>query len=428
MTLPHRVESVIVGAGHAGLTTSWYLRQGDREHVVLERRPRVSGSWIDRWDGFRLVSPNWTTSFPGDPYTDGDPDAFMTRDEVAGRVAGYAERTAAPVHVDTDVQRISPSGESLLVETNQGEVQARNVIVAIGSFHTPKIPPIAAELPASVTHLHAHAYRREVDLPAGAVVVVGSGQTGVQIAEELHDAGREVYLSVGSAGYAPRRYRGSDFFRWLGMVALHGDTAGFPLPKVAEMTDLRARLVANPQLSGHHGGHDVNLRKLAADGITLLGRIERVDGTRLLLRDDLSRKLADADAYFDIRWKPLFDGIITAAGIDAPPDDRTRYTFEPTALDELDVAKAGVSTVVWTSGYGMDFGFIEPPIVDEMGFPRQHRGISDVPGLSFIGLLWQHSQASSTLRGPSLDGRYLAEQMGIAVPPIEPPPFLRLQR
>lgn len=426
MSLPARIETVIVGAGQAGLTMSWYLRQGDREHVVLERWPRLGGGWLDRWDGFRLVSPNWTTSFPGDPYTGGDPHAFMPRDEVAGRVAGYAERTAAPVHVDTEVRRISPTADGLAVETNQGEMRARNVIVAIGSFHTPKIPPIAAELPAPVTHRHSHAYRREADLPPGAVIVVGSGQSGVQIAEELGDAGREVYLSVGSAGFAPRRYRGSDFFRWLAMLALHGDAVGVPLPKVADMTDLRARFVSNPQLSGHGGGHDVNLRRLAAEGITLLGRIERVEGERLLLRDDVPRKLADADAYFDLRWKPLFDGIIAAAGIDAPPDDRVRYMFEPPVLEELDLAKAGVSSVVWTSGYDMDFGIVEPPIVDELGVPRQRRGVSEVPGLTFIGLLWQHSQASSTLRGPALDGRYLAEQMGIVLPPLEPPPFLRL--
>jgi putative flavoprotein involved in K+ transport len=210
------------------------------------------------------------------------------------------------------------------------------------------------------------------------------------------------------------------------MLALHGDAVGVPLPKAADMTDLRARFVSNPQLSGHGGGHDVNLRRLVAEGITLLGRIERVEGTSLRLRDDLPRKLADADAQFDVRWKPLFDRIIAAAGIEAPPDDRVHYTFEPPVLEELDVAKAGVSTVVWTSGYDMDFGIVDPPIVDEFGVPRQRRGISDVPGLSFIGLLWQHSQASATLRGPALDGRYLAEEMGITLPPLELPPFLRL--
>ena len=426
MTLPSRIETVIVGAGHAGLTMSWYLRQGDREHLVLERRPRLGGGWLDRWDGFRLVSPNWTTSFPGDPFAGPDADAFMTRDEVAGRVAGYAERTGAPVHVDTGVRRISPTTDGFRLETNQGELRARNVVVAIGSFHVPRIPPITAELPASVTHLHSHAYRREADLPKGAVVVVGSGQTGVQIAEELHDAGREVYLSVGSAGFAPRRYRGSDFFRWFAMLALHGESIGVPLPSVAQMADPRLRLAANPQLSGHGGGHDVNLRKLGAEGINLIGRIERVEGSRLRLRGDLPSKLAEADLDFRRRFQPLFDAFIAAARIDAPTDDRAPYTFEPPVLEELDLSKAGVSSIIWTAGYGMDFGIIEPPIVDEMGFPIQRRGISGVPGLSFIGLLWQHNQTSSTLRGPALDGRYLATQMGITLPPIEPPPFLRL--
>ena len=426
MTLPARIETVIVGAGQAGLTMSWYLAQGDRAHVLLERRPRLGGGWLDRWDAFGLVSPNWTTSFPGDPYAGPDPDGFMPRDEVVGRVAGYAERTGAPVHLETEVLRIAPTPDGFRLETNHGELQARNVIVAIGSFHVPKIPPIAAELPASVTHLHLHAYRREADLPPGGVIVVGSGQSGVQIAEELRDAGREVFLSVGSAGFAPRRYRGSDFFRWFAMLALHGETVGVPLPNVAEMSDLRNRLAANPQLSGHGGGHDVNLRRLGAEGITLLGRIERVDGSRLRLRGDLPSKLAEADLDFGRRFQPLFDAFIAAAGIDAPPDDGAPYIFEPPVHETLDISKAGVSSVIWTAGYEMDFGIIQPPIVDEMGFPRQRRGISDVPGLSFIGLLWQHNQTSATLRGPTLDGRYLAAQMGITLPPLEPPHFLQL--
>jgi putative flavoprotein involved in K+ transport len=426
VTLPSRVETVIVGAGQAGLTMSWYLRQGDREHVLLERRPRLGGGWLDRWDAFRLVTPNWTTSFPGDPYAGPEPHAFMPRDEVADRVAGYAERTGAPVHLGVEVRRIAPRADGFRLETNHGEVRARNVIVAIGSFHIPKVPPIASDLPRTIRHLHSHDHRREADLPAGAVIVVGSGQSGVQIAEELRDAGRAVYLSVGSAGYAPRAYRGSDFFRWFGMLALHGDRVGVTLPKVHELPDLRARLATNPQLSGHGGGHDVNLRKLAAEGITLLGRIERVDGSRLRIRGDLPAQLASADADFGRRYKPVFDAFIAAAAIDAPPDDRAPYTFEPPVLDELDLAKAGVSTVIWTSGYRMDFSIIEPPIVDDMGFPIQRRGISDVPGLSFIGLLWQHQQPSATLRGPALDGRYLAEQMGITVPPPQLPPFLQL--
>ena len=426
VSLPRGVETVVIGAGQAGLTMSWILQQGGRDHVVLDRRPTLGGGWLDRWDGFRLVSPNWTTAFPGGPLTGHDPDAFMTRDEVAGRIATYASQISAPVQLTTEVTRVAPVGDGLLVRTNQGEIRARNVVVAAGSFHVPKIPGIAAELPGSVTHLHSHAYRNQTELPPGAVMVVGSGQSGVQIAEELHDAGRDVYLSVGSAGFAPRRYRGSDFFRWMAMVALHGDRMGVPLPTFAGMADPRGRLVSNPQLSGHRGGHDVNLRRLAANGITLVGRIDRVLGTRLRIRDDLPAQLAAADADFDSRWKPLFDRLIGDAGIEAPPDERTPYGFEPPLLDTLDLAAAGISTVVWTSGYAMNFSFIEPPIVDEMGFPRQMRGVSEVPGLYFLGLLWQHTQASSTLRGPALDGHYLATQMGIALPPFEPPQFLRL--
>jgi putative flavoprotein involved in K+ transport len=426
VSLPARTDTVVIGAGHAGLTMSWILRQGGRDHTVLDRRPTLGGGWLDRWDEFRLVTPNWTTSFPGDPYPGDDLHGFMSREQIAGRIADYAGRIAAPVHLETEVVRLTPTEEGFVVRTNQGEIRARNVVVAAGSFHKPKIPPIAPELPASVAHLHSHAYRSEADLPPGAVLVVGSGQSGVQIAEELRDAGREVYLSVGSAGYAPRRYRGSDFFRWLAMLLLHGDRLGTPLPTFAGMADPRGRLVSNPQLSGHRGGHDVNLRKLGAEGIRLVGRIERVTGSKLQLAGDLRAKLRAADAHFAERFQPLFDALIAAAGLDSPPDDREPYTFEPDELTELDLERAGIRTVLWTSGYDMDFSWIEPPILDEMGFPRQRRGVTDVPGLYFLGLLWQHTQASSTLRGPVLDGAYLAAQIGIALPQLEPPAFLRV--
>jgi putative flavoprotein involved in K+ transport len=424
--LPARIDTVVIGAGHAGLTMSWILRQGDRDHVVLDRRPKLGGGWLDRWDEFRLVTPNWTTSFPGYPYLADDLHGFMSRDGVAGRIAGYAEAIAAPVHLETEVTRVRPVADGLAVLTNQGEIQARNVVIAAGSFHKPRIPALAAELPASVTHLHSHAYRSPAELPDGAVLVVGSGQSGVQIAEELRDAGREVHLSVGSAGYAPRRYRGSDFFRWLAMLLLHGERLGTPLPTFATMPDPRGRLVSNPQLSGHRGGHDVNLRKLAAEGIHLIGRIERLNGPKLQLAGDLRARLRAADAHFAERYQPLFDALIAAAGLDAPPDDREPYTFEPGEPTELDLDRAGIRTVVWTSGYDMDFSWIEPPILDEMGFPRQRRGVTDVPGLYFLGLLWQHTQASSTLRGPVLDGAYLAGIMGITLPPPVIPGFLAL--
>lgn len=417
MTLPKRVDAAVVGAGQAGLTMSWHLRRAGREHVLLDRRDRLGGGWLDRWDAFRLVSPNWTASFPDDPYRCPDPDGFMPRDEIAARVAAYAGRISAPVVLGTEVHllRARPDG-GFRIETSQGTIDAREVIVATGGYHTPRVLASAANLSRRVASLHSHAYRNERQLAPGAVLVVGSGQTGVQLVEELHQAGRRVFLSVGSAGRAPRRYRGKDLFFWLRLLAARGEELGTPLPTAEKLVDPRRRLAANPHLSGHGGGHDTNLRRLASDGITLAGRLEAIDGERIRFASDLSANLAAADRFFDERFRSLVDTAIERAGIDAPPDDRVRFHHEPPEIPEIDLSRAGIASVLWASGYRMDYGWIELPIFDDLGFPRQRRGVTSVPGLYFIGSLWQHTQGSATLFGLDLDAQALAERMGLARP------------
>jgi putative flavoprotein involved in K+ transport len=418
MSLPSRIETVIVGAGQAGLTMSWFLRQAGREHLLVDRRATLGGGWQDRWDAFRLVSPNWTASFPGAPYDGADPHGFMPRREIADRVAAYAARIDAPVHLETAVERLAarPSG-GFRLDTTGGSIEADQVVVAAGSFHRPRLPVIAADLPARLTQLHSHDYRSEGELPPGGVLVVGTGQSGVQIAEELMDAGRDVHLSVGTAGRVPRRYRGSDIFRWLHGLGTHGDAVGVSLPTVDQLPDPRARLMGNPHLSGHGGGHDTNLRQFAAAGMTLIGRIEGVRGERLSLADDLRTNLGRADAFFDERFRESCDRFIERSGIDTPPDERVPFAFEPPALRELDLAAAGISTVIWTTGYRLDYGWLDLPILDDLGFPRQHRGVSEVPGLHFLGLLWQRNQLSATLMGSAIDAGHLAAAMGL--PAIE---------
>lgn len=418
MTLPSSVDTVVVGAGQAGLMMSWHLARGGRDHVVLERRARLGGGWQDRWDAFRLVSPNWSTSFPGDPYDGADPDGFMPRDEVVARVAGYAERSGAPVTLATEVRRLVPRDGGFTVETNDSAIRARNVVVATGGFHVPSIPAIGSQLPRRITQLHSHAYRREADLPPGAVLVVGSGQSGVQIAEELADAGRSVFLSVGSAGRVPRRYRGRDIFRWLHALVTDGPALGVALPNVDTLPDPRMRSAGNPHLSGHGGGHDTNLRRFAAEGrMTLVGRMESVSGERVTLADDLPAKLAFADAFFPERFQPLIEAYIERAALDVPLDDREPFAHDPDVLRTLDLAREGIGTVLWTTGYRRDYGWIDAPVTDELGFPRQRRGVADLPGLYFIGSLWQFTQGSATLFGVGVDARELARAMGL--PPLE---------
>ena len=414
--LPRRIDTVVVGAGQAGLTMSWHLRHAGRDHVLLDRRLTLGGGWQDRWDGFRLVGPNWTASFPDAPYDGDDPDGYMTRDEIVARVAAYAKTIEAPVALETEVQRVRRrADDGFDVQTNQGSIVARHVIVATGGFHVPHVPTVAAALPSRVLSIHSSDYRREPDLPPGAVLVVGSGQTGVQLVEELRSAGRDVFLSVGSAGRFPRRYRGRDSFFWLREVGWRGEVYGTALPTADKLPDPRRRLAGNLHLSGHDGGHETDLRQIGRDGVTLLGHLDAADGERIRLAPGLRANLDAADRAFDERFRQLFDSFIEAAGYDAPgAEERPRIDYDPPVIDELDLASAGISTVLWASGYRQHLGWIEPPVTDEIGFARQARGVSEVPGLFFIGSLWQRDAISATLFGVGRDAQALAVTMGLA--------------
>ncbi|MGZ8563425.1 MAG: NAD(P)-binding domain-containing protein [Candidatus Limnocylindria bacterium] len=416
--LPERVDTVVIGAGQAGLTMSWHLQRGGRDHLVLDRRTTLGGGWQDRWDGFRLVGPNWTASFPDAPYDGNDPDGYMTRDEIAGRVADYAGRIGAPVLLGVEAQRLTPRDGSLRLETTEGQVEVRQAIVATGGFHVPHVPSIAAALPRRVHSLHSHDYRRPDDLPPGGVLVVGSGQTGVQLVEELRAAGRNVWLCVSSAGRVPRRYRGHDVFWWLWQLAEHGDEVGVRLPRPADLPHPGRRYAGNPALSGHGGGHETDARALGRDGTTLLGRLVAIDGERIRLGDDLEANLEMSDRLFDQRFRVAFDEFAAAAGIDAPATDPPLHTeYRPPKVEELDLADAGIGTVLWTTGYRQQLGWIEPPITDEWGLARQDAGVAEMPGLFFIGSLWQVDQASATLFGMPRDARSLAARLGIAPTP-----------
>jgi putative flavoprotein involved in K+ transport len=410
--IPTRSDAVVVGAGQAGLVMSRFLRRAGRDHIVVERRTTLGGGWQDRWDGFRLVTPNRLASFPDQPYDGPEPDGFMVRDEIVRRVAAYADTVDAPIALDTEVSRLRKrSNGGFVLETSAGTVQADDVVVATGGYHVPRIPAVAPSLPGGITQIHSHAYRNESSLPPGNVLVVGSGQSGVQIAEELVEAGRQVYLSVGGAPRVPRRYRGRDIFDWLADLAIRGPAVGVGLPTVDTLPDPRLRSAPQPHLSGHGGGHETNLNRMAASGITLLGRIAGASGSTVRLAPDLTANLARADGFFAERMQPMIDRFIDLAAIDAPLDDRTPFRFDPPELAELDLRGADISTVIWATGYRLDYGWIDLPIFDDQGFPRHRRGVTDVPGLYFLGLPWQHTQASATLVGPTLDAPHLVEAM-----------------
>jgi putative flavoprotein involved in K+ transport len=411
--VPRSIDTVVIGAGQAGLIMSWHLQGAGRDHVVLDRRSTLGGGWQDRWDGFVLVGPNWTTGMPGFPYEDGDPDGFMSRDAVADRMRRYADVIGAPVQASTEVTRLTANGADgrrFHLETSQGPIDTDSVIVATGAFHRPKVPPGSVGFSSRITQLHAHDYRNVGQLPPGGVLIVGSGQTGVQIAEELRDAGREIVLATGRCGRAPRRYRGHDFFFWARQLCERGTELGAALPTVDQLPQRHLRFACNPHLSGHQGGHDTNLRQMAMDGIRLAGRFVAADGERATFAPDLADNLAFADRWFDERFRTLLDTFAERAGVDVTEDDRVWPTFEPQELTELDLARAGISTVLWTTGYAPDYGWLELPIMDEFGVPKHVRGISEVPGLTFLGLLFQHNNGSANLAGVAVDAAYLASR------------------
>ena len=265
-----------------------------------------------------------------------------------------------------------------------------------------------AQFGPRITQLHAHEYRNPDALPDGGVLVVGSGQTGVQLAEELQAAGRKVVLSVGHCWRAPRRFRGHDYFWWVRQLVQSGEAVGTTLPTVDTLPDPRMKLACNPHLSGHGGGHENNLRQFAANGMRLVGRFQAGEGEIARFGADLAENLRYADTFFDQRFRPLFESYAERAGLDVPPDERETVDLEVPEVTELDLAAEGVSTVLFTTGYAPDYAWLDLPVIDELGMPRHVRGVTDVPGLTFIGLIWQRNNASANLAGVGSDADYLA--------------------
>ncbi|HWM03674.1 MAG TPA: NAD(P)/FAD-dependent oxidoreductase [Actinophytocola sp.] len=404
------IDTLVIGAGQAGLATSYWLTGAGIDHLVVEARDRLGGAWPDRWDSFHLVAPNFSIQLPGKRYAGPDPDAFMPRDEIARYVADYAADIAAPVLLSTPVRRLSARDERLLAETATGPIEARNVVLATGPFQRPRIPE--HRLADHVHRLHSSEYRRPDLLPDGGVLVVGTGQSGAQLAEELHHAGREVHVAVSMCPAAPRRYRGHDLIWWLWQTYQFGAEVGVRFPTVADLPSPAARFGCIPHVSGVDGGHDIDLRALARDGVRLYGRLRSVDGATARFSDDLDQRLAAVGSGFDERFRPMFDAYIAAAGIDAPPDDRPpRDTYVPPTSATLDLDAAGITTVIWATGYRLDFGWVDLPVLDEWGYPRHLRGVTEHPGLYAVGLPWLHSEPSSVLAGVGADAEHVVAHL-----------------
>jgi putative flavoprotein involved in K+ transport len=408
-----RVETVIVGGGQAGLATSYHLKQHDREHIVLEREDRPASAWRNgRWDSFTLVSPNWTFKMPGAEYSGDDPDGFMPRTLVIHRFERYIAGFDLPVRLGVTVTAVEPLAENrgYLVTTDAGTIEAENVVVATGLFQRPKVSPVGAKLPATVQQLHSGQYRNPRALPEGAVLVVGTAQSGCQIAQELYQSGRKVYLCVGSAGRIPRRYRGRDIFEWL-------DPLGFFDRTEADLPSPRAKFAGNPALSGHLRGQTLNVHRFARDGVTLLGHLRGADGDTLHLAPDLKESLAKSDA-FESQIIASIDEYIEKAGLDVPAEElpvmRDGYSAEE--ITELSLQAAGITTVIWATGYDFDFNLVRLPVTDEFGYPIEKRGVTEYPGLYFVGLPWLYKMKSGLLLGVGEDAEFIAGEIAGRAP------------
>jgi putative flavoprotein involved in K+ transport len=401
-----RHDIVIVGGGQAGLAMSYLLRQRGREHVILER-DRVAERWYSqRWDSLRFQFPNWSLQLPGYGYTGNDPDGFAPRDAVIRFIEDYARFIKAPIRCSVEVKALEHEASSgrFLLRTADAVIEADNIVIATGPYQRPSIPLASGALPPDVFQIHAGDYRNPEQLPPGAILVVGAGGSGCQIAEELRLNGRTVYLSAGRHRIAPRRYRGHDLLWWL-LAMGRMDITIDSLPDRKPLPPL--------MLTGVDGGHDIDLRHLAADGVHVLGGFHGIDGDKLLFLDNLAAILNGADKTLE-DFKVAADSYVQAAGLDLPEDTNRAHGVActqllPTTSRALSWRAGSVRTVIWGTGYRGGFDWVHLPVFDEQGVLRQRRGVTDCPGAYFLGLNWMHKQKSSTLFGVGEDAAYLAD-------------------
>lgn len=400
------IEVLVVGAGQAGIAMSEHLSSQGVIHLVVER-DRIAERWHSwRWDSLVANGPAWHDRFPGQEF-DVDPDAFATKEQVADYFSAYAERIDAPIRTGVEVTSVrrNTGRAGFCVETSDGTFDARYVVAATGPFQRPIIPAVVPDS-AGIPQIHSSSYRNPQQLPDGAVLVVGAGSSGVQIADELKQSGRQVYLAVGPHDRPPRSYRGRDFCWWLGVL---GKWDAATPPRGAEHVTIA--------VSGAHGGHTVDFRALATSGITLVGRAESFDDGVMHFAPDLRVNIENGDANY-LSMLDEADAYITRNGLDLPEEPQARILGpDPDCMTDpirdLDLAAAGITSIVWATGFAFDYGWLQVDAFDENGAPRHQRGVSSEPGLYFLGLPWLSRRGSSFIWGVWHDAKYLADHIAI---------------
>jgi putative flavoprotein involved in K+ transport len=393
---------VVIGGGQAGLAMSAVLQHGRVEHVVLERE-RVAERWrSERWDSLRFQFPNWALELPGYAYAGDDPDGFAHWREIVRVIEAYAVNRQTPVREHTEVTELRTDDGGFELSVAEGTIHARQVVVATGPFQRARIPQFAAEVAPSILQSDPTCYRRPEDLPDGAVLVVGSGASGCQIADELLRAGRTVFLSVSRHRRVPRRLGGKDVTWWLERMGRFEQTIdNFP----------GRQWPPSVVVTGVNGGYDVNVRQMAADGIRVLGRILGGSDGRLTVATNANEILGEADAAFAGFLAAAREHAAASLEVEIPeeqPDGlaATRATVEEIGF--LDLRRENIASIIWATGYDYDYGWLKTPVLDAQGRPLQQRGVTTVPGLYFLGLHWMHTFKSGLLSGVGADAEYLA--------------------
>lgn len=397
---------VIVGGGQAGLSMSYCLKQRSIEHIVFERY-QIAHSWEEkRWDSFCLVTPNWQCQLPGYPYAASDPDGFMVKDDIVKYIRDYAQSFEAPVKEGVEVTHVQrTTRDRFVVSTPLGGCTADQIVIATGGYHTPRIPRLAERFPHTIVQLHSSEYRNPDQLPEGAVLVVGTGQSGCQIAEDLHLVGRQVHLCVGGAPRSPRSYRGKDVVDWLDQMGYYD----LPIDEHPQKETIRHR--TNHYVTGRDGGREIDLRKFAVEGMQLYGRLQDIAGDRLRFKDDLKQNLDAADAVAESIRRTV-DAFIAKNTLEAPPATPYQPIWEPVSpKTEISYSAAGITSVIWSTGFDANFHWLDLPVFNGKGYPSHDRGVTPIKGLYFLGLPWLYTWGSGRFSGIARDALYLADQI-----------------
>ncbi|MGZ4311188.1 MAG: flavin-containing monooxygenase [Solirubrobacteraceae bacterium] len=399
------VEVLVVGGGQAGVAMSEHLSACDVHHLVLERH-RIAERWrSERWDSLVANGPAWHDRFPNLDFAGVEPDEFPSKDQVADYFVAYAEKIGAPIRCGVEVTSVQRNvgRAGFRAETTDGTIEARYVVAATGPFQRPLIPPVVPD-DAGPLQMHSSGYRNPDQLPAAAVLVVGAGSSGVQIADELLRAGRRVYLSVGPHDRPPRRYRGRDFAWWLGVLGKWDADAP---PQGAKHVTIA--------VSGAFGGHTVDFRDLAARGMILVGSTASFDGGMIRFAMDLRDNVAAGDTNY-LSLLDEADAYVARMGLDLPEEPEARELAPlPSCVTapflELDLASAGLGCIIWATGFALDYSWLQVDAFDASGKPNHRRGVSSEPGIYFLGLPWLSRRGSSFIWGVWHDARYLADHI-----------------